>query len=168
MKLVVPVIAGLALAGAAAAQTAPEPAPDPLDHIQQVGGWTVQDVGARPGDDSDRQVSLRRTVEGVAFVLYRTAGDGAGLVMKFSRCEGLNLNSGFSLEGAIPARAAQIRAEIHEAFQDFSKACPPKAGEEAALVEGLHEADLVIETWMRDRPFTYPPEKPSPPRAPPA
>jgi hypothetical protein len=162
---------GLALAGAAVApalaQTPPDAAapPGPLDRTQQVGAWTVKDVGAKPGDDSDREVSLRREIPDVELTLFRTDRDGAGLSMKFARCDGLNLNSGFSFEGAIPARAAQLRAEIDDAFKDFAKACPPKAGEKEALVEGLDAADAVLETWLRDKPFTYPPEPAETPAA---
>jgi hypothetical protein len=160
-----PLILSLVLAGAALAQPPPPP-PAPLagglERAQQVGGWTVSDTGAKPGDDGDRQVKLTRSIENVDFVLYRTDRDGAGLTMKFSRCDGLTANSGFSLEGAIPARAAQVRDEIHDAFKDFAKTCPPKAGEEAALLEGFDAAERLLETWVHDRPFTYPPEPASP------
>jgi hypothetical protein len=158
VKPIVPLVLGLALAGAASAQAPPLSAPGPLDRTQQVGGWTVSDIGSKPGDDGDREVKLTRSIENLDFVLYRSSQDGAGLSMKFSRCDGLNLNSGFSLEGAIPARAAQVRDEIHDAFKDFAKTCPPKAGEEAALLDGFDAADRLLETWVQDRPFTYPPE----------
>jgi hypothetical protein len=164
VKLVVsggvgPLILSLLLAGAASAQ--PPPA-GPLDRTQQVSGWTVSDTGAKPGDDSERQVKLTRSIEALEVFLYRTDRDGAGLTMKFSRCEGLTANSGFSVEGAIPARVAQVKDEIHDAFKDFAKTCPPKPGEEAALLEGFDEADRLLETWLHDRPFTYPPEPASP------
>jgi hypothetical protein len=157
VKRIVALIAGLALAGAAWSQE-PSPSPGPLDRTQQVGGWTLSDVGAKPGDDSDRQVNLTREIENVAFVLHRSDQDGAGLHIKFSRCDGLTVNSGLQLEGAIPARVAQLRDEIHDAFQDFAKACPVKPGEEAALLEGFDAAARLLETWIHDRPFTYPPE----------
>ena len=162
MKLVVPLILSmtLALATAASAQPPPTSAPPagPLDRTQQVGGWTVSDTGGKPGDDSDREVRLARTLETVTFVLHRSDQDGAGVSIRFSRCDGMNWNSGLSLEGAIPARVAQVRDEIHDAFKDFAKMCPPKAGEEAALLEGFDPAVRLIETWVHDRPFTYPPE----------
>jgi len=148
-------------AGAASAQ-APSSAPGPLDRTQQVGGWTVSDLGARPGDDSDRKVRLARGMEGVDFVLYRSDPDGAGVTIRFSRCEGLTWESGFSLEGAIPARVAQVKDEIHDAFKDFAKRCPPKAGEEAALLADFDAADALVETWIRERPFRYPPEPAQP------
>ncbi|WP_293902777.1 hypothetical protein [Phenylobacterium sp.] len=163
MKLFVPLSLGLALAGAASAQPPPQPAPTgPLERTQQVGGWTVSDLGAKPGDDSDREVRLARSLETVDFVLHRSDPDGAGVAIRFSRCDGLKWNSGLSLEGAIPARVAQVKDEIHDAFKDFAKACPPKAGEEAALLEGFDEADRLAETWIHDRPFTYPPESATP------
>ena len=154
---------GLTQSSGASAQAAPQdvpPAPGPLDQTQQVGGWTVADTGARPGDDSERDVRLERAVEGVELVLHRVDHDGVGLWMKFSRCEGLNLSSGFSLDGDMPAHLAQTRAEIHDAFKDFAKGCPPKAGEEAALMDGFDAADRLLETWVHDRPFTYPPDPP--------
>ena len=164
MKLPAIMALTLALAGAASAQPTPNPTPPagPLDHTQQVGGWTVKDTGAKPGDDSDREVSLSRTVEGVELVLYRTDRDGVGLSMKFSRCDGLTANSGFQAEGAIPARIAKIREEVHDSFKDFAKLCPPKAGEEEALMAGFDAADTILETWLHDRPFTYPPEAAEP------
>jgi hypothetical protein len=158
MKLVV--LFSLLLATAASAQ--PRPAPGPLDRTQQVGGWTVSDLGGKPGDDGERVVRLARGIENVDFVLHRESQDGAGVTIRFSRCDGLNWNSGFSLEGAIPARVAQVRDEIHDAFKDFAKACPPKAGEEAALLEGFDAADRLAETWIHDRPFVYPPEPAEP------
>lgn len=156
MKLVV--LLSLAIlsvggAGAASAQTPPS-----LERTQQVGGWTVSDLGAKPGDDSEREVRLARSLEDLDFVLHRGSPDGAGLTIKFARCEGLTWNSGLSLEGGIPARVAQIRDEIHDAFKDFAKRCPPKPGEEAALLEGFDAADALAETWIHDRPFVYPPE----------
>ncbi|MDB5425814.1 MAG: hypothetical protein JWQ29_3230 [Phenylobacterium sp.] len=154
-------VLGLALAGAASAQTPPQPA-GALDRTQRVGGWTVSDTGARPGDDSDREVRLTRSIEDVDFVLHRSDPDGAGLTVRFSRCDGLTWNSGLSLEGAVPARVAQIRDEIRDAFKDFAKTCPPKAGEEAALLVGFDAADSLVETWIHERPFTYPPEPAEP------
>jgi hypothetical protein len=159
VKPIVPLILSMALATAASAQ--PPPA-GPLDRSQQVGGWTVSDTGAKPGDDGGREVRLSRSIENVDFVLHRSDPDGAGITMKFSRCDGLNWNSGLSLEGAIPARVAQVKDEIHDAFKDFAKACPPKAGEEAALLEGFDAADRLVETWIHDRPFRYPPEPAAP------
>ena len=161
MKLLVPVIVAVALAGAASAQTPPPPA-GALERTQQVGGWTVSDLGARPGDDSDREVRLARSIENVDLVLHRGSQDGAGLTIRFHRCDGLTVNSGFSLEGEVPERAAQVKDEIHDAFKDFAKMCPPKAGEEAALLEGFDAAERLAETWIHDRPFTYQPEPASP------
>jgi hypothetical protein len=162
VKLVVPVIMSLALtaggAGPASAQDGPAPPPGPLDHVQQSGAWTVKDTGAKPGDDTDREVSLSRTTDEVEVQLNRTANDGAGLFMKFSRCDGLVVNSGFSAKGDLPARAVQIRGEIHDGFKSFAKLCPPQAGEEEKLLEGFDAADAILETWLRERPYIYPPE----------
>jgi hypothetical protein len=151
-------------AGAASAQAPPPSAPPAggLERTQQVGGWTVSDTGAKPGDDSGREVRLARSLETVDFVGRRSGPDSASLTIKFSRCDGLNWNSGLSLEGAIPARVAQLKDEIHDAFKDFAKACPPKAGEEAALLEGFDAAESLAETWIRERPFVYPPEPAEP------
>jgi len=163
VKLLVPLSLSLALAGAAVAQPPPQPAPaGPLERTQQVGGWTVSDLGAKPGDDSDREVRLARRLETVDFVLHRSDQDGVGMTIRFSRCDGLTWNAGFSLEGGVAARPAQVKEEIDDAFKDFAKACPPKAGEEAALLEGFDEADRLAETWIHDRPFTYPPEPAAP------
>jgi hypothetical protein len=162
VKLVFSIAVAAAVAGAAWAQTPPASSDQPpagsLDRTQQVGAWTVSDTGAKPGDDSDRSVRLTREIENVSFVLHRSDPDGAGMTLKFSRCDGLTVNSGFQLDGAIPERTAQVKDEIHDAFKDWAKECPPKAGEEAALVEGFDAAFKVLETWLHDRPFTYPPE----------
>jgi hypothetical protein len=166
MKFVV--LFSLVLAGAASAQPPPSPPPaGPLDRTQQLGGWTVSDLGGKPGDDGDRVVRLARSIENVDFVLHRSDQDGVGLTIRFSRCGGLTWNAGFSLEGAIPARVAQVRDEIHDAFKDFAKACPPHpgdggGGEEAALLAGFDAADGLVETWIHDRPFRYPPEPAEP------
>ncbi len=144
-------------AGAASAQTPP---PGPLDRTQKVGDWTVSDTGSKPGDDSERDVMLTRTMDDVVFYLHRSGPESAGINMKFSRCDGLNWNSGLSVEGGVPARVAAVKDEIHDAFKDFAKMCPPKAGEEAALLAGFDEADRLVETWIHDRPFVYPPEPP--------
>ena len=156
MKLVVmlSVAVVISAAGAAAAEQAP------LERTQKLGAWTVSDTGAKPGDDSEREVRVAGGIETVDFVLHRSDPDGVGINIRFSRCEGLNWNSGFSLEGAIPARVAQLKAEIHDAFKDFAKACPVKAGEEAALMAGFDAAAALAETWIHDRPFVYPPEPP--------
>ena len=161
MKCFVAAVVGLALAGAASAQDAAAP-PGPLDHIQKVGAWTVSDTGSKPGDDSDRDIRLERSIEDVDLYVHRSSADGVGLNMHFGRCDTLNLNSGFSLKGDLPARVAKTRAEIHEGFTDFYKNCAPKAGEEEALMDGFDAADRLLETWVHDRPFTYPPEEPEP------
>lgn len=88
--------------------------------------------------------------------------NGAGISIKFSRCDGLNWNSGLSLGGAVPARVAQLKDKIHDAFKGFANMCPAKAGEEAALLAGFDAAAALVETWIPDRPFTYPPEPPQP------
>jgi hypothetical protein len=156
------VVWSLVGAGAASAQAPPPSAPPAggLERTRQVGGWTVSDLGAKAGDDSGREVRLARSIETVDFVLHRSDPDGAGLTIRFSRCDGLTWNSGLSLEGTSPARVAQVRDEIHDA--DFAKACPPKAGEEAALLAGFDAAAGLAETWIRERPFRYPPEPASP------
>jgi phospholipase/lecithinase/hemolysin len=158
VKLVV--LLSLALATAASAQ--PPPPANPLDRTQQLGGWTVSDTGSKPGDDGEREVRVARSLEGVDVVLHRSGPDSTLVAIKFSRCDGLNWNSGFALEGAVPARAAQLKDEIHDAFKDFAKHCPPKAGEEAALLEGFDAAAGLAETWIHDRPFVYPPEPAEP------
>jgi hypothetical protein len=156
VKLFIALIGAVVVAGGAWAQ---EPSAGPLDRTQQLGAWTVSDTGGKAGDDSEREVRLSRAIETVTFVLHRSNQDGAGMTLKFSRCEGLTVNSGFQLEGATPARVAQLKDEIHEAFQDFAERCPVKPGEEAALLDGFDAAAALAETWIHDRPFTYPPEE---------
>ena len=158
-------VLSLDLAGGALAQAPPAASAPPggaLERSLEVGGWTLSDTGAKAGDDSEREVRLARKLETVDFVLRRSGPDSASLTIRFSRCEGLSWNSGLALEGAIPARVDQIKDEIHDAFHDFAKRCPPKAGEEAALLEGFDAADRLVETWIRDRPFVYPPEPAEP------
>jgi hypothetical protein len=163
VNLVVLLTLALALATAASAQP-PPPAPpaNPLDRTQQLGGWTVSDLGSKPGDDGEREVRVARSLEGAQFVLHRSGPDSALVAIRFSRCEGLNWNSGFSLEDGTPARVAQLKDEIHDAFKDLAKRCPPNPGEEAALLEGFDAAVGLAETWIQARPFVYPPEPAEP------
>ena len=138
-----------AMPGVAAAQ----------NRAEQIAGWVLFDTGGKPGDDSDRAVSLSRSVPGVDLI-YRPSESNAGasIQVKFSGCAGLNLSSGFGFDDPPADREKQVRGQIHEAFADFARSCPSRPGGEATLMAGFAQAFAAVDKLMADRPFTYPPE----------
>src|SRR5260370_22309163 len=97
------------------------------DRHETVAGWALEDVGGKPGDDSDRTVDMRKAVPDVSLIYSPSEGGGGGRIqVKFTRCQGLSYNSGFGFDDPPPSRAAQLRKEIAEAFEDFAQNCPAK------------------------------------------
>jgi len=141
--------AGLAMATIAVAK----------DRTEQIAGWTLSDTGSKPGDDTDRTVSLSKSVPGIDLI-YRPSesNSGASIQMKFTGCAGLNLSSGFGFDDPPADREKQVRGQVHEAFGDFAKSCPLKPDVEPNLMADFTQAFAAVDTLMATRPFTYPPE----------
>jgi cellulose synthase/poly-beta-1,6-N-acetylglucosamine synthase-like glycosyltransferase len=129
------------------------------DRHETVAGWTLDDVDSVPGDDSNRNVTMRKSGPDVT-ITYRPGetASGGSIQVNFTRCQGLNYGSGFSFDDPPASRAAQVRKEIDEAFAEFAHSCPAKDQGEAALMQGFDEAFRTIEAWVKEHPFVYPPD----------
>ncbi len=69
------------------------------DRHEVVAGWTLDDVGSKPGDDSDRNVTMRKSIPEVDLTYAAGQGaDGGSIQMKFKRCLGLSYGSGFGFD----------------------------------------------------------------------
>ena len=134
------------------------------DRTQQVAGWTLEDIGSRPGDDTDRTVDMKKSVAGIDVTYTPGATSGASVVVKFAaRCKDFTFSSGFQFDDPPADRAATVKAEISEAFDDYRKDCPIKDGADVKIMEGFDEAFRTIDKWVADKPFTFPPEPATPP-----
>jgi len=131
------------------------------DRHAVVAGWTLDDVGGKPGDDSNRSVTMRKEVDKVVSLVYAPSqgGSGGSIQLNFKRCQGLSYGSGFGFDGQPSTYAAQVRRQIAEAFAEFAQNCPAKDQGEAKLMEGFDEAYRTIEAWVAARPFTFPREE---------
>ena len=148
-------VAALAL-GSAAARAA--------DRHEVVAGWTLDDVGGKPGDDSDRSVSMRKSLPQVTLSYSPgESGSSGSIQVKFNRCRGLSYGSGFTFDDPPSSHAAQVRKQIDEAFADFAESCRGGDQDKAALMQGFDQAFQAIEAWMKERPFVYPPDQPGQP-----
>jgi hypothetical protein len=145
--------AGLMLTMAPAAQAA--------DRHAVVAGWTLDDIGGKPGDDSDRSVTMRKTLPNIVSLAYSPSqgGSGGSIQLNFKRCQGLSYGSGFGLDDPPSSHAAQVRRQIAEAFAEFAQSCPAKDQGEAQLMQGFDEAFRTIEAWVAARPFVFPREE---------
>lgn len=141
----------VAALGSAAARAA--------DRHETVAGWSLDDTGSKPGDDSDRTVAMRRTTPDATLSYSPGEGNASGSIqIKFNRCEGLSYGSGFTLDDPPASHEAQVRKQIDDAFADFAKSCPSGGQGEAALMQGFDEAFATIEAWVKEHPFVYPPD----------
>ena len=126
-----------------------------------IAGWSLADVGHKPGDDSDRLVSIEKVIPEIDLI-YRPSesNTGGSIQAEFKpqgRCAGLSLSSGFDFDAAPADRATQVRKEVHDAFVDFTKNCPTaKPGIEAELMVGFGEAFAAVNKLMIDKPNVYP------------
>lgn len=145
------IAAGLLCAGASLAQ----------DSAINVAGWNLADVGHKPGDDSDRLVSIEKDIAQVDFIYRPSESNTGGSIQATFRdksCSGLNLSSGFDLPDAPAERLAAVHKEIDEAYADFAKGCRKAVSDEATLLQGFDEAFAAVDTLMKAKPNVYPPQ----------
>jgi hypothetical protein len=124
-------------------------------HTATVGGWQLADVGGMPGDDSERKVTLSRTLGGLTMSYEPSAGDRAGLSFK---CEGSSYGTGFDFGNPPEDHLKVIAGEVTEAYADLAKDCKPKPPAQAVLMQDFPEALATLEGWLEAKPFVYPPE----------
>jgi len=124
-----------------------------------VAGWKLSDVGHKPGDDSERVVSIDKSLPEVSlFYQPSESNTGGSIHGEFKGCKGLNYSSGFGFDDPPADRAAEVRRQVHEAFTDFAKTCPIKPDVETRLMNGFAEAFAAVDKLMTDKPNVYPPE----------
>ena len=129
------------------------------DSAIDVAGWKLTDVGHKPGDDSDRIVSIEKAIPEVSlFYQPSESNTGGSIHGEFKGCKGLNYSSGFGFDDPPADRAAEVREQVHEAFADFAKSCPLNPDAEARLMAGFAEAFAAVDKLMTDKPNVYPPE----------
>jgi hypothetical protein len=145
--------AGLAVSVASIAQ----------DSAVQVDGWNLADVGHKPGDDSNRLVSIEKVTPQVDMIYRPGEHNVSGSIQaEFSvkGCSRMSLNSGFDLPNPPGDRGAVVRKEMHTAFTDFAKSCKIKVELETEVMTGFAEAFSAVDKLMTDRPNVYPPAPP--------
>ena len=132
--------------------------PTAAPHVQTVAGWTLDDRGSHPGDDSDRIVTMTKALPFVELIYRPGETDGASLTINFKLCDGLNFNTGFDFGNPPENHAKVVNDQVTEAYADFAKRCKARPQSQAELMQGFPEALGVLEQWLKDKPFTYPPE----------
>jgi len=130
------------------------------DSAVQIDGWNLADVGHKPGDDSNRLVSIEKVTPQVDMIYRpgeRNVSGSIQAVFSVKGCSKLSLDSGFDL----PAdRAAVVRKEMHAAFTDFAKSCKLKVELETEVMTGFAQAFAAVDKLMADKPNVYPPAPP--------
>ena len=92
------------------------------DSAIDVAGWKLTDVGHKPGDDSDRVVSIEKAIPEVSlFYQPSESNTGGSIHGEFRGCKGLNYSSGFGFDDPPADRAAEVRKQVHEALTDFAR-----------------------------------------------
>jgi hypothetical protein len=124
-------------------------------HTATVGGWQLADVGGMPGDDSERKVTLSRTLGGLKMTYEPSGEDRAGLTFA---CEGSSYGTGFDFGNPPEDHLKVIAGEVTEAYADLAKDCKPKPPAQAVLMQDFPEALATLEGWLEAKPFVYPPE----------
>lgn len=145
--------AGLAVSVAGIAQ----------DSAVQVDGWNLADVGHKPGDDSNRLVSIEKVTPQVDMIYRpgkRNVSGSIQAVFSVKGCSRLSLNSDFYLPNPPGDRAAVVRKEMHAAFTDFAKTCRLKVELETEVMTGFAKAFAAVDKLMTDKPNVYPPAPP--------
>ena len=133
------------------------------DSATNVAGWNLADVGHKPGDDSNRLVSIEKVLPEIDLI-YRPSesNTGGSIQAEFKpqgKCSGMNLSSGFDFDAPPADRATEVRKQIHDGFVDFAKNCPAaKADVETTLMAGFGEAFAAVDKLMVDKPNVYPKE----------
>ena len=155
MKAALPFVTGFAVLSAPALAA---------DRAEQVAGWTLSDVGSKPGDDLDREVAMIRKAPGVEIAFRPGPGRSGSVSAKFEGCEkSSEYTAGLQFKSSADA-VRSVRDEIGYDFAEFRKECPTVAGTEKAVMEGFDKAFETISQWVKDKPFVYPPsETPAPP-----
>jgi hypothetical protein len=147
--------------------TAPIPA-FAADRTEQVSGWKLSDIGSKPGNDLDREVSMVRTAPGVELVYKPGPGRSGSVSAKFAGCDKSSTFNA-ALEFKSSADAIQsVRDEIAYDFGEFRKECTVTADVEKTAMEGFDAAFKAVSQWVKDKPFVYPPNEdpPAPTTAP--
>ena len=133
------------------------------DSAVQVDGWNLADVGHKPGDDSNRLVSIEKVTPQVDMIYRpgkRNVSGSIQAVFSVKGCSRLTLNSGFDLPDPPRDRAAVVRKDMHAAFTDFAKTCRLKVELETEVMTGFAEAFAAVDKLMTDKPNVYPPAPP--------
>jgi hypothetical protein len=133
------------------------------DSAVQIDGWNLADVGHKPGDDSNRLVSIEKVTPQVDMIYRpgeRNVSGSIQAVFSVKGCSRLTLNSGFDLPNPPGDRAAVVRKEMHAAFTDFAKTCRLKVELETEVMTGFAEAFAAVDKLMTDKPNVYPPAPP--------
>jgi hypothetical protein len=153
------VISSLLLIGAGIALVANVPAEDSLT---QVAGWNLADVGHKPGDDSDRLVTIEKVIPEIDLIYRPSESNTGGSIQAefkpLKGCKGLSYNSGFQFDDPPADRAAEVRKQVDEAFADFAKTCRIDPNAKTTLMAGFAEAFAAVDKLMTDKPNVYPPE----------
>src|SRR4051812_41751721 len=92
---------------------APASAPA-ADRHAVAAGWTLDDVGGKPGDGGDRNVTMRKTLTDIVDLVYAPSqgGSGGSIQLSFKRCHGLSYSSGFGFDDPPSSHAAQVGRQI--------------------------------------------------------
>ena len=130
------------------------------DSAVQVDGWNLADVGHKPGDDSNRLVSIEKVTPQVDMIYRPGEHNVSGSIQaefNVKGCSRLSLSAGFDLPDPPGDRAAVARKEMHAAFTDFAKSCKLKVELETEVMTGFAEAFAAVDKLMTDKPNVYPP-----------
>ena len=133
------------------------------DSAVQIDGWNLADVGHKPGDDSNRLVSIEKVTPQVDMIYRPGEHNVSGSIqaeINVKGCSRMSVNSGFDLPDPPGDRAAVARKEMHTAFTDFAKTCKVKAELETEVMAGFTEAFAAVDKLMTDKPNVYPPAPP--------
>ena len=128
------------------------------DRAEQVAGWTLSDVGGKPGDDLNREVAMIRKAPGVEIAFRPGPGRSGSVSAKFEGCDkSSEYTAGLQFKSSADA-VRSVRDEIGYDFAEFRKECPATANTEKAVMEGFDKAFDTVTRWVKDKPFVYPPE----------
>ena len=130
------------------------------DSAVQIDGWNLADVGHKPGDDSNRLVSIEKVTPQVDMIYRPGERNGSGTIQaefNVKGCSRMSVNSGFDLPDPPGDRAAVARKDMHTAFTDFARSCKIKVELETEVMAGFAEAFAAVDKLMTDKPNVYPP-----------
>ncbi|MEO8375984.1 MAG: hypothetical protein ABI471_12205 [Sphingomonas bacterium] len=133
------------------------------DSAIQIDGWNLADVGHKPGDDSNRLVSIEKVTPQVDMIYRPGERNVSGSIqaeISVKGCSRMSVNAGFDLPDPPGDRAAVVRKEMHTAFTDFAKSCKIKVELETEVMTGFAEAFAAVDRLMTDKPSVYLPAPP--------